>query len=59
LRDHGANVIGVGRSVADACEFAQRAASPGDRIVVFGSFLTVGPALDWLATESQSAPTNA
>lgn len=51
LRDRGANVIGVGASVAAACELAQRAASPGDRIVVFGSFLTVGPALDWLARE--------
>jgi dihydrofolate synthase/folylpolyglutamate synthase len=51
LREQGANVIGVGRSVAEACELAQRAASAGDRIVVFGSFLTVGPALEWLGLE--------
>jgi dihydrofolate synthase/folylpolyglutamate synthase len=35
-------------SVADACAAASAAASDGDRIVVFGSFHTVGPALDWL-----------
>jgi dihydrofolate synthase / folylpolyglutamate synthase len=34
--------------VASACERALREASPEDRIVVFGSFLTVGPALEWL-----------
>ena len=35
-------------SVADACAAAAAAAGDGDRIVVFGSFHTVGPALDWL-----------
>jgi dihydrofolate synthase / folylpolyglutamate synthase len=35
-------------SVAAACAGAAAAASRGDRIVVFGSFHTVGPALDWL-----------
>jgi dihydrofolate synthase / folylpolyglutamate synthase len=35
-------------SVASACERALREARPEDRIVVFGSFLTVGPALEWL-----------
>ena len=34
--------------VAAACTAAQAAASSADRIVVFGSFHTVGPALDWL-----------
>jgi dihydrofolate synthase/folylpolyglutamate synthase len=34
--------------VASACERALREARPEDRIVVFGSFLTVGPALEWL-----------
>jgi dihydrofolate synthase/folylpolyglutamate synthase len=48
LRQQGANVIATGASVAAACGLAERAASPGDRIVVFGSFLTVGPALQWL-----------
>jgi dihydrofolate synthase / folylpolyglutamate synthase len=34
--------------VAAACAAAAAAASGEDRIVVFGSFHTVGPALDWL-----------
>lgn len=34
--------------VAAACELARRAATTDDRIVVFGSFHTVGPALEWL-----------
>jgi len=34
--------------VASACRRARSEAKPGDRIVVFGSFHTVGPALDWL-----------
>ena len=36
------------RDVAAACEAAAEAASADDRIVVFGSFHTVGPALAWL-----------
>jgi dihydrofolate synthase / folylpolyglutamate synthase len=35
-------------SIPAACEAALAAAHPIDRIVVFGSFHTVGPALDWL-----------
>jgi dihydrofolate synthase/folylpolyglutamate synthase len=35
--------------VAAACSAAFSAAGPQDRIVVFGSFHTVGPALEWLA----------
>jgi dihydrofolate synthase/folylpolyglutamate synthase len=35
-------------SMAAACAAASAAAAAGDRIVVFGSFHTVGPALDWL-----------
>jgi dihydrofolate synthase / folylpolyglutamate synthase len=35
-------------SVASACAAALKHAGPLDRIVVFGSFHTVGPALDWL-----------
>ena len=34
--------------IGAACSEALRAAGPLDRIVVFGSFHTVGPALDWL-----------
>ena len=35
-------------SLGDACAAAAAAARDGDRIVIFGSFHTVGPALDWL-----------
>jgi dihydrofolate synthase / folylpolyglutamate synthase len=42
-----ANVIATD-SVAAGCAAALTAATQQDRIVVFGSFHTVGPALDWL-----------
>jgi dihydrofolate synthase/folylpolyglutamate synthase len=35
-------------TVVDGCELAARRATPRDRVVVFGSFHTVGPALEWL-----------
>jgi len=35
-------------SVEKGCELASGAAQPGDRILVFGSVYTVGPALQWL-----------
>jgi dihydrofolate synthase / folylpolyglutamate synthase len=35
-------------STSAGCAAAMAHAKPGDRIVVFGSFHTVGPALDWL-----------
>jgi len=41
-------------AVADACEAARAQASPEDRIIVFGSFHTVGPALDWLESQGPS-----
>jgi dihydrofolate synthase / folylpolyglutamate synthase len=40
--------VQVADSVADACAAAATAAKLEDRIVVFGSFHTVAPALDWL-----------
>jgi dihydrofolate synthase/folylpolyglutamate synthase len=40
-----------GGMIPDAMRMAARAARPGDRVVVFGSFLTVGPALEWLVAE--------
>ncbi len=43
----------VHASVAAACEAARAQAGPRDRIVVFGSFHTVGPALDWLESHGQ------
>ena len=35
-------------SVEEGCEVARATAKPGDRVLVFGSFHTVGPALQWL-----------
>jgi dihydrofolate synthase/folylpolyglutamate synthase len=40
--------ISIAESVALACQQASREARPGDRVVVFGSFHIVGPALQWL-----------
>ncbi len=40
--------------VTSACEAALSLAGPGDRIVVFGSFLTVGPAREWYAVHRAS-----
>jgi dihydrofolate synthase/folylpolyglutamate synthase len=51
LNKEGANVVATAASVAGACEIARRRATADDRIVVFGSFLTVGPALEWLQRE--------
>jgi dihydrofolate synthase/folylpolyglutamate synthase len=39
-------------SVHEACEAARTAARTGDRVVVCGSFHTVGPALEWLGVYS-------
>jgi dihydrofolate synthase/folylpolyglutamate synthase len=52
LRQQGANVLAISESVERACETAARLAISGDRVVVFGSFLTVGPALEWIQSES-------
>jgi dihydrofolate synthase/folylpolyglutamate synthase len=43
-------------SVGAACAAALKSATPEDRIVVFGSFHTVGPALDWLETAGMLPP---
>lgn len=51
-RRMGANVVATAASVAGACRIAQDRATPGDRVVVFGSFLTVGPALEWLESKA-------
>jgi dihydrofolate synthase / folylpolyglutamate synthase len=44
----GARVDAHAGDVASACRRARALANPGDRVVVFGSFLTVGPALEFL-----------
>jgi dihydrofolate synthase/folylpolyglutamate synthase len=50
VRNLGAKVEAVATDVVAGCLAAQALAQAGDRIVVFGSFLTVGPALGWLYT---------
>jgi dihydrofolate synthase/folylpolyglutamate synthase len=39
--------LAIAASVESGCAWAASAARPGDRVVVCGSFLTVGPARDW------------
>ena len=39
--------LATAASVGDGCAFAAYCAQPGDRVVVFGSFHTVAPALEW------------
>jgi dihydrofolate synthase/folylpolyglutamate synthase len=39
-------------SVTEGCAAARAMAQAGDRVVVFGSFHTVGPALEWLGVYS-------
>jgi dihydrofolate synthase/folylpolyglutamate synthase len=50
VRGKVATNVRAADSVAAACAAALKAATSQDRIVVFGSFHTVGPALDWLET---------
>lgn len=52
LRSAGAAVSDMAFNIVAACELARKAAASGDRIVVFGSFLTVAPALEWLKERS-------
>ena len=43
-----ADRVTLANSVEEGCEAARAAAVPGDRVLVFGSVYTVGPALQWL-----------
>ena len=56
LRQAGAGQVSDAPDVAAGCQAAETMARPGDRIVVFGSFLTVGPALDYLQSRRLVAP---
>jgi dihydrofolate synthase/folylpolyglutamate synthase len=58
LANMGASVAATAADVAAGCETAQAMARTGDRIVVFGSFLTVGPALEWLYAGSWDSSVN-
>jgi dihydrofolate synthase/folylpolyglutamate synthase len=48
LAQAGAQVVAAAADVPSACERALTLAGTTGRIVVFGSFLTVGPAIEWL-----------
>jgi len=48
--------LNLAGDIAAACEAALAAAGPLDRIVVFGSFHTVGPAMDWLEARGMLPP---
>jgi dihydrofolate synthase / folylpolyglutamate synthase len=63
LADRVKGEIAVPSALADdiaaGCAAALRCAGPRDRIVVFGSFHTVGPALDWLESQGLLPPSAA
>jgi dihydrofolate synthase/folylpolyglutamate synthase len=48
VRDQVAGSVQVADSISSACAAAAAQAGSHDRIVIFGSFHAVGPALDWL-----------
>ncbi len=54
LRRAGIAEVSCVSQVAAACQAAEAIARPSDRIVVFGSFLTVGPALEFLEARTRS-----
>jgi dihydrofolate synthase / folylpolyglutamate synthase len=54
VRKVGANVEAVAADVMAGCMAAAALAQAGDRIVVFGSFLTVGPALGRLVGQASA-----
>ena len=55
---HVGGPVSLAGDVAAACAAVHAAARPTDRIVVFGSFHTVGPALDWLESHGLLPPTS-
>jgi dihydrofolate synthase/folylpolyglutamate synthase len=55
VRKVGVRVEAVAADVVAGCLAAQELAGAGDRIVVFGSFLTVGPALALLSDRPQQS----
>lgn len=53
LQRSGANVVASEPNVIAACERAAAQARNDDLVVVFGSFLVVGPALSWLLERAE------
>jgi dihydrofolate synthase/folylpolyglutamate synthase len=51
VREEARTPVIAADNVASACAAAFAAAGPQDRIVVFGSFHTVGPAIEWLESK--------
>jgi dihydrofolate synthase / folylpolyglutamate synthase len=51
-----AATVEAAESTSAGCAAASSVANPEDRIVVFGSFHTVGPALDWLEAQGLLPP---
>jgi dihydrofolate synthase/folylpolyglutamate synthase len=51
IRGEVAAPLTIADDIAAACAAASAAAAAEDRIIVFGSFHTVGPALDWLESQ--------
>jgi dihydrofolate synthase/folylpolyglutamate synthase len=52
IESAGGRQVTAAASVASAMAQARSECARGDRVLVFGSFLTVGPALEWLGLES-------
>jgi dihydrofolate synthase/folylpolyglutamate synthase len=52
----GATRVVVADDIGNACAAARAAAMPGDRVVVFGSFLTVGAAIEALRLYCAPSP---
>jgi dihydrofolate synthase/folylpolyglutamate synthase len=50
LQAGGAHVVAAVPSITQACETAQQQAAASDRIIAFGSFLTVAEVMDWFDT---------
>jgi dihydrofolate synthase / folylpolyglutamate synthase len=42
------DAVTLAASVEEGCDLARAATGPADRVLVFGSVYTVGPALQWL-----------
>jgi dihydrofolate synthase / folylpolyglutamate synthase len=55
LEAGGARIAAILPTVAEACMAARKLAVAEDRVIVFGSFLTVAAALDWIDANLQQA----
>ena len=51
--------VRIAGTIEEGLQIAEQAATPADRVLVCGSFYTVGPALDWLAIYSPASMASA